>query len=259
MFLNPLNQLQYKLRDGQVCLGLFHLTASALVSEALAQSPIDWLVYDMEASPADRMGALHFLQSLKGSSVTAVVRTRSLQHEHIEQVLDLGVGCIIFPKVTDRRTCEQVVNAINYPPTGRRGVNPVRASGYFGKVKEYFAGANDNKLAFVQIESKAAVTNIDEILLVSGIDGAFIGCGDLSMDMGCPGDMSNPVLLEAIARVLEACKKHGKYPGIFAYNLDLAQRFIADGFQFVAFGNDITMLQKSVTSDCELLRRPSDD
>lgn len=254
MYFNPSQRLRKKLDQGKACLGLFHLTANSLISEALGTSPIYWLAYDMEASPTDRMGALHFLQSLKGGDVTCVVRAQNNQHEYIEQILDLGVSCMIFPKVNDRSTCEQIVRAVKYPPVGRRGVNPVRASFYFSRVKNYLSEANDQTLIFVQIESQTAVNNIDEILSVPEIDGIFIGCGDLAMDLGCPADMTNHLLLQAITNVLAACKKHRKYPGIFAYNLELAKKFIADGFLLIAFGNDIGALQKSISSDCEFLR-----
>lgn len=241
--------LREKLSDGRICLGLFHLTSSAIVSEVLAATTIDWLACDLEASPSGKMNLVHFLQSMKASPVTAVVRTESSATQHLEQVLDTGVCAIIIPKVTTREQCLQIVDAVKYPPMGKRGVNPVRASGYFADVKGYFASANSEILTFVQIESGLAVQHASEILSVDGIDGAFIGCGDLAMDLGCPGEMTSPVLLSAIDQVLAACNASKKVPGIFAYDMKLAQKFIADGFRMIAFGNDIGMLQKSVNND----------
>jgi len=252
--MNSSKNLRHKLEKNEPCLGLFHLTASCIVSEAMSVSNIDWLVYDMEASPASKIGLVQFLQSMKSSSVTPLVRTQSKEHEHIEQVLDAGACGIIIPKVDDKATCEKVVRAVKFPPLGCRGLNPVRASSYFTNVKEYIEKANNHILVFVQIESRQAVKNIDDILSVDGVDGVFVGCGDLSMDLDCPGEMYNESLLGAIKNVLNACKTRKKFPGIFAYDMDLAEKFIRDGYKFVAFGNDITVLKRAIEKDCISLK-----
>lgn len=243
---NPVMSLKEKLASGQHCLGLFHVSANSLVSEALAGTSLDWVVYDMEASPADKMGLVHYLQSMKGGHAVAFVRTQSDASEHIEQVLDAGACGIIIPKVETKQQCQKIMDAMRYPPRGKRGVNPIRASSYFTGIKQYFSSANDEVLAIVQIESELAVKNVDEILSIQEIDGVFIGCGDLSMSLGCPGQMDSEYLLSAIDTVLHACRKHKKIPGIFAYNAELAERFIKAGFKFIAFGNDIAMLQNAV-------------
>lgn len=254
MFLNNSRRLKKSLDENRVCLGLFHVSASSLISESLSCLTLDWLVYDMEASPTDRMGLIHFLQSLKSSDVTPVVRPSSVDHAHLEQVLDAGVPAIIIPKVHTKELCQQVVSSCKYRPLGTRGVNPIRASNFFLRIKDYFANANDEILVFVQIESKLAVENIDEILQVKGLDGVFIGSGDLSMDLGCPGEMHSPVLLDAIDKVRDSCRKFKKVPGVFAYNNELAAKFINDGFKFVAVGNDLAMLQRAVIQNLETLR-----
>ena len=191
---------------------------------------------------------------MKGGRVTPFVRAQSAAHWHIEQILDAGVNALIVPKIESRQACEAVVAACTYPPRGRRGVNPIRASRYLTEVKEYFKSANEDTLLFVQIESKAGVENVHEILNVEGVDGAFIGCGDLAMDVGVPGEMEAPPLLSAIDAVRVACERSCKIPGVFAYSPELALRFIHQGFRLVAFGNDVAMLERAVVQDCDRLR-----
>lgn len=254
-FFNLSNNLKQQLEKGDAAFGLFHLTSNAVVSEALSVTPLHWLAYDMEAAPSDKMSLVHFLQSMKGSAVTAVVRAESCVPHHLEQVLDTGVSVIIVPKVDSAEQCMQISRAVHYPPQGRRGVNPVRASNYLKNVAEYFSSANKELLVFVQIESALAVQNIESILSVDGIAGVFIGCGDLAMDLGCPAQMESDKLLSAINTVLNACNSARKIPGIFAYNTKLAEKFTKDGFKMIAIGNDIAMLQKSVIADLDTLSK----
>jgi 2-keto-3-deoxy-L-rhamnonate aldolase RhmA len=255
MHFNPSSFLRKKLEAGELCLGIFHLTANSHVSEALSTTLLDWLVYDMEASPASKEGVVHFLQSLKGSGVAGMVRPALSEHSAIEQALDAGAAGMIIPKIDTKEGCQRVVAAAKYPPLGKRGVNPVRASGYFSDVKSYFNSANAETLIFVQAESRQAVENIESILSVDGLDGVFVGCGDLAMDLGCAGEMDSPAMVAAIKTVLQACQKHKKVPGIFAYSLDLAKQFIADGYQLVAFGNDIGLLKQAVGHNLDALKR----
>ena len=249
------NLTKQKIELGEATFGLFHVTANSLISEALTATSIDWLVYDMEASPTDRMGIVHFLQSLKGSSVTPIVRVLKADNVLVEQALDAGCEMIVVPKVETAEVCEAMVNASKFPPLGNRGVNPIRASNYLTNVMNYFETSDNNTSVFIQIETKLAVENIDSLLSVNGLDGVFIGCGDLAMDLGCPGQMDSPVLLEKIDFILKKCIEYKKIPGVFAYNIDLAKNFAKDGFKLIAFGNDIVMLHKAINNDIETLTK----
>jgi 2-keto-3-deoxy-L-rhamnonate aldolase RhmA len=240
------NRTWTKLRAGQTTHGLFLLTASSIVAEACTTLPIDWLIVDMEASPVSHQGLLHMLQAISGTAVTPLVRLRFTDHHRIEQALDLGAQGVLLPKVEDRAAAERVAAACRYPPEGRRGINPVRASAYFSDVPRYLATANRRCLCLVQIESREAVENAAEIAAVPGVDGLFIGCGDLASSLGQPGVVVGEEMDRARAKVLEAAVAHGKVPGIFAYGTDLARRYAAEGFRLIAFGNDVQALREGV-------------
>ncbi len=230
-------------------LGIFHLTANCIVSEALASTDLDWLAIDLEASPADRMEVLHFLQSLLQTFVTTIARLRSCEQIHIEQTLDLGINFIIVPKVHDADICRSVVQAAKYPPQGSRGVNPVRASNYFSNLPGYFHTANQDVTVFVQIESRKAVENIEDILSIEGLDGIFVGCGDLAMDMGYPGHVDAAEVENAIRRVADATKRKNKTSGIFSYGPNMTKAYIDMGYTFIAIGNDIKILKFGIQSE----------
>jgi 2-keto-3-deoxy-L-rhamnonate aldolase RhmA len=228
--------------DG-VAIGFFLVTTEAMLAELFGVAGADFLVLDMEASPMGKNDVLHCLQALTGSACTAVVRVPWLEHHLIEHALDVGAHAILVPKVETAAQATAAVAACFYPPAGRRGINPVRASAYFAALPEYLADANDRTTCLVQIESVAAVEAVDEIAAVSGVNGLFIGAGDLAAAYGHAGVVTAADMDLARAKVLEACLRHGKIPGIFAYGLDLALAYAKEGFRFIAVGNEVKMLK----------------
>ncbi|WP_080962101.1 HpcH/HpaI aldolase family protein [Chromobacterium subtsugae] len=244
--LNAGNPIKDKLAAGRTCFGLFLVSASALIAECCATRGPDWLLVDMEASPADRRDLIQMLQALNGSRTAGMVRVARNERHLIEAALDSGAQGLMVPKVDSAADARAVANCAYYPPRGRRGVNPIRCSAYFSRLPDYFAEANQSLLTIVQIESAQAVAEADDIAAVDGIDVLFIGCGDLACDLGQAGQVTGALMDAAIEQVLEACHRHGKIAGIFAYSLELAQRYARQGFRFIAFGNDMKLLAQSL-------------
>ncbi len=105
----------------------------------------------------------------------------------IKQVLDIGAQTLLIPMVDTADQARQVVSATRYPPYGERGVGAsVARAARWGRIENYMAQVNDSLCLLVQVESKTALDNLDEILDVEGIDGVFIGPADLSASLGYP-------------------------------------------------------------------------
>lgn len=192
-----------------------------------------------------KQDVLHGIQALTGSPCSPVVRVPYLHRHYIEHALDVGAHAVLVPKVDSGEEAEAAAQASRFPPEGERGVNPVRASGYFGNLPEYFRGVNDRTMCMVQIESTRAVENAAEIAAVPGVDVLFMGMGDLACAYGQPGVVTGERIDAARAAVLLACRQHGKHAGIFAYGLDLARQYVAEGFNLLALGNDIKFFREA--------------
>ena len=54
----------------------------------------------------------------------------------------------------------------------------------------------------------------DAIAAVPGIDVLLIGTNDLCAEMGIPGQFDDPRVDDAYRKVIAACRKHGKHPGM---------------------------------------------
>ena len=244
--LSPINRCKQRLAEKRVCFGLFLVSASAMIAECCATRDVDWLLVDLEASPADRKDLVHMLQALNGGLATPMVRVARNERQLIEAALDSGALGLMVPKIESALEAYAVVQSAFYPPKGRRGVNPIRCSAYFKQLPDYFAQANSHVLTIVQIETAKAVAAADEIAAIEGIDVLFIGTADLACDLGQAGQMEGAKIQHALEQVLAACQRHGKAAGIFAYNLQLAQQYAIQGFRLIAFGNDLSMMANTL-------------
>lgn len=62
-----------------------------------------------------------------------------------------------------------------YAPAGVRGFGPAFTHAAGATMGQYAAVANDDILVIAQIESRAGVDNVDEIVAVEGVDVIFVG------------------------------------------------------------------------------------
>ncbi|MFD0530491.1 HpcH/HpaI aldolase/citrate lyase family protein [Kitasatospora arboriphila] len=235
-------------------LGLFLLSGSSMVAELCGTLPLDFTVLDLEASPMSKGDLLPMLQALTGSSCAPLVRVPYLHRHHIEHALDLGAASVMVPKVDTVEEARAAADACRYPPFGTRGVNPARASGWFHDLPGYLADAAKRTTCLVQIESPEAVAAADAIAAVPGVDGLFVGTGDLACSLGQPGVVSGPAMDRARAAVLAAARRHGQLAGIFAGGPEQARQYAAEGFDLIAVGNELALLRETLRHALDGLR-----
>ena len=139
---------------------------------------------------------------------------------------------------------ELVVGACKYPPRGYRSFGPIRAK-YYGGGNAHGGGvyhnfADEETLVIVQIETREAIKNLDEILQVPGLGAIYIGPSDLSMALGKEPrkGQTDPEVLEAKAYILETAKKHGVPAGLHTNSTEVALDSIKQGFQFISIQSD---------------------
>ena len=126
-----------------------------------------------------------------------------------------------------------------------RGLSVSQRNNKYGTVKDYFKIVNDNIAVMVQIETMTAVNAIDEICAVDGVDGIFIGPGDLSTTMGHIGNPLHPEVQAAMQKVYASAKAHGKPVGILAPVEADARRYLEMGATFVAVGSDLGVFRNA--------------
>ena len=166
-----------------------------------------------------------------------MARVRRNDFGLIGRLLDMGCMGIVVPMVNNAEEAEAAVFAARYPPLGGRSIGPF-GTGFLGD--DYDDWANDQIFLAVQIETDDGAKNAEEIMAVDGIDGCWIGPGDLSryMRLDLNTKEGREVHSTTIRSIIAACRRAGKIPGISTPSPSLAQRWIDEGCLFVTAGAD---------------------
>ena len=222
--------------------------------EIAAGTGFDWLLLDLEHGSGSLADLRCMLMACHGSTASPIVRIRSVDADTVKFVMDSGAAGIMFPYVSTPEDAMRAVQYMKYPPLGTRGVaGIIRATDYGRNWKDYFSTSNQRSLVIVQIETAEAVEVAESIAAVEGVDVLFVGPLDLSVNLGCPGDFTQPHFVEALKRVIAACEKHGKSAGILS-RPELVAQHKALGFRFLALGSDSGSIVSGLKQSLEAMR-----
>ena len=248
----PLNPFKARLKAGERLIGCWMSLADLYAAEILGSAGFDWIVVDGEHAPNDIRSIRDQLIALEASPTQAVVRVPIGEARLIKQVLDLGAQTVMVPMVESAAQAAELVRACRYPPKGLRGVGAAASRATrFSAMSDYVATADDQICLLVQVESRAAVAAIDDIIAVEGVDGVFIGPADLSTDMGFAGNARAPEVEEVILATLARIAAAGKAPGILSTQPETTALYRDGGAQFLAVGIDVLMLARTARAAAE--------
>lgn len=238
-----------RLAEGKPLLGLWQALANNYTADVCARAGYDWLLFDGEHSPNTAQTLLGQLQAVTPFPVEAIARVPAGDPVIIKQYLDIGFTTLLVPMVDSAKQAAGVVAACRYPPHGIRGVASAtaRATG-FGADPAYLREVAQRITVIVQIESRAALENIDAIAATDGVDALFIGPADLAASLGHLGDPGHDEVQEAIDHAKARIDAAGKPAGIFALSPEDARRRAADGFRFISIGTDIGLLARGASA-----------
>jgi 4-hydroxy-2-oxoheptanedioate aldolase len=238
------NPFKQALKSGRLQLGLWHSLSSHLVAEVLADAGFDWILLDTEHAPNELPMVLSELQAMSRGTAHPVVRPAWNDPVIIKRLLDIGAQSLLIPYVETEEEARRAVMATRYPPEGFRGfAGQARASRY-GRIKGYHGAANAQICLLLQVETKRGLENLEAIASVEGVDGVFIGPGDLSAALGYLGQPNHPEIVKIIDDMILQIKNAGCAPGILTGDAELAQRYIEQGCLFAAVGSDIGLLAR---------------
>lgn len=232
--------------SGTSQIGIFANIPHPAAIEVTALGRPDFICIDGEHSQIGRSDWENLLRAAEIHGVPAMARVPGHAPEAIAGVLDAGAKGIMVPMVSNAEQARAVVSASRYPPLGRRGVGPGRASGYGYRIPDYLQKANRSVLVTIQVENMDGLENIDEIADVEGIDVIFIGPGDLSVSLGASAAPDKPALDQAIETIAAACARRGRICGIFRPGTGDIENYAALGMRFFIVASDAMHLTAAV-------------
>lgn len=250
----PRNGFKARLLAGETQLGLWMSIPSPITAEAMSLVGYDWLLFDTEHAPVEVAQMQPLLQAAAAGSSGLAARPAWNDKVLIKKLLDIGAQTLLVPFVQSAQEAADAVAATRYPPEGIRGVAGATRASRYGMAPGYLQQANAEICTLVQIETRAALEQIEAIAAVEGVDGVFIGPSDLSASMGHIGnpkaDEVQAELESAASRIIRA----GSVPGILATNVDDARRYLEWGYRFVAISVDLGLLVGAARDSLDSVR-----
>lgn len=240
------NFVKAALAEGRPMLGFVVMTPSVATIQALAAGGASWFLIDTEHSPIGIESISSMIAAAIAAGAAPLVRVQSPRSDLLKQALDCGAYGVIFPMIESAAQAEETVRVMRYPPLGQRSFGPIHAAQQWSgiDVYDYVRTANAELLNVAMIETQRAVDRLDEILEVGGVDVYLIARGDLTLDLGCPGDMNNRRVQVAVRNAEEKilAKKGAVLGGALTPGED-GRRMIERGYRFLSLGHDLGALR----------------
>lgn len=238
-----LGKLRTRLLNDSPLIGTWLQIPNSNVAEIIGDAGYDWAAVDLEHGAVSRAQLPDIFRALELGGTLPLSRIALPDSSLCQQSLDAGAAGVILPRIESAQQLVHLVAACKWPPIGRRGVGFSRANLY-GKYFENYKAEAAQPFVVAQIESSVAVQAISDIAQVPGVDALMIGPYDLSASLGHTGELTHPVVVQAISNVISTCQKYQRASGIHIVEPDvqLLKEAVAVGHRFVAYGTDARFL-----------------
>lgn len=249
------NFVKEKLADTGYVLGAFVASGSSMNCECLGINGADFIIIDAEHAQTDCETLVDMSRASELYGMSAFVRVYDpYDYAMMSRLLDVGIHGLMVPMVESREQADQIIAHVKFPPLGKRGANGGRGPRW-GAYENYSKQSNETLYTIMQCETAKGVEHIEEICQTPGLDCIFVGTADLSQDMGHPGDVKHPDVVEAVNTVLTACQKYNIVPGIVTGNSDAAISRIRQGFKLVTCLNDQVLFRTASNERLSAVRK----
>ncbi|MDT8862149.1 aldolase/citrate lyase family protein [Alkalihalobacillus sp. MEB130] len=229
------NPIKQKLINGEQTLGAFIGIYSPSIVEMLGYAGFEFIVIDDEHGTFNHSELENMIRAAECVGMVPFVRV-SYDSSSIQKALDRGAKGIHVPMVNTKEDAEQIIRKAKFPPVGQRGAAFSTRAARFGKEtgEKYLNDSDRDTLIVVHIETQEAVDNFEDIMSVEGIDVAFLGPTDLSVNLGFPNEGANHPEIQRIANDLYQKGKNMGIPiGTIAPNADVARNEFNKGANYI--------------------------
>ena len=229
-------------------MGVFNDVHAPSVVEVLGLLGLDFAIMDAEHSTLMPDVAENLFRAAELRGLSTVTRIGENSPQVIQKFIDAGSQGVLIPMVNTVEQAQRVVDAVKYPPIGKRGLAGPRAADYgLGEpIEDYVRHANEETLIALQIETTEAVENFEDIVALDHVDVLFFGPSDLSSSLGYPGQTRHPEVLELIEGLTARTLANGKAAGTITRDVDDYAYWRERGVQWMASGTN-PMLARGVS------------
>lgn len=244
-----INKTKQKLKSGLPAYGVISTSDDPQLAELFGIAGFDYYMLDAEHALIDPAQAVKVIRACEGVSITPMVRIGSKDPKLVLQYLDAGMLGIMMPGLETVEEVKMLVDAVRYPPFGKRGMGVSRASGYTAyagsTAPEYINFSNEQTMAIFQLEDEKLLDKFPELCAVPGIDACIIGPRDLSLTMGFPDGHNHPEVQGVIDQAIGIMKQTNIIAGITAGSRTDAAKQVARGANMVLVASQSLILSGS--------------
>jgi 4-hydroxy-2-oxoheptanedioate aldolase len=254
--MNAIELFKNKLEKGEAVYGPFAKSTDPALVECAGYAGFDFVILDMEHGPAGFSDLQNLIRGAEVSGIIPIVRTSDSSEISISRALDLGAKGVQIPQIHSVSEAREVIRAAKFYPKGERGVcRFVRAAAYATLPrKDYFTQANNETLVILQVEGSQVLDELDELLLMDGLDILFIGPYDLSQSLGVPGEITHPLVIDTIEKITCKARQAGVTVGVFCDTIDSAVLWKDAGIQYISYSVDVGLYTEICKSLIRLLK-----
>jgi 4-hydroxy-2-oxoheptanedioate aldolase len=241
------NKLKQRLAQGETLIGTFVKSTDPAMTEVMCMSGLDFLILDNEHTAMNKETLVNLIRVTEIYDVPVIVRVRDNDTPQILQALDAGAYGVQVPNLRTAEDAKKAIRSIYYAPKGTRGFANTNRTAAYGlmDVKEYIRLASENLLFVGYCETLEAYENLDEILALDGLDIVFMGPSDLSQAFGVLGQVTHPLVLDAMDTIIRKTIRAGKVVGTVASDGIAAKKLMEKGVRFIVMSSDQGMAAAS--------------
>lgn len=234
MYPNPIKE---KLKSGKPVIGTSLFSREPHVAAAIYSLGPDWVWIDQEHSPwgTESIGTL--CVQARQAGVAGVIRVPWNTPGDIKKAYDVGAVGVMVPQVDTPQEARDAVRFAKYPPIGERGIAPWFASLAGLDPNEVTLKANDETILILQMESREAWQNVDEIIETQHFDVLLAGPADLSASLGYPTQLHHPEVEKIMKELPRKLEGTGKVAGTTWARFEDCVRWIDLGYTFMNIGS----------------------
>ncbi len=236
--------LKRRLNEGEILFGTFYKFNDAHLVEMLGLAGFDFIIVDGEHAAYGYNEMQDTVRAANGVGMDAVVRVPSGLPEHVLHACDLGAQGVQVPSLRDAADARMVVDNMRFFPVGHRGFGTTtRAARYtFGDTQAFLDYSNNELLCVIMVERLQMVEQLEELCAIPTVDVLFIGAGDLSQEVGKPGQTGCKEVLDIARKITDTALARGKIVGMYCATLADVERAIGWGMKYIAFSAELNMI-----------------
>ena len=214
------------------------------VFEMVSLMGFDGIWMDMEHHSYGLAKGSDLMRAARVGVADIIARPAKGEFMQMARMLEAGAQGIMYPRCDDAKEAAEVVRWAKFAPRGERGIDAANPDEPYllSPLVPYLEQANRETFIIIQIEQEKALSHVDEIAAIDGVDILMLGPGDFSILSGIPGEFRHQRIIDALKKIAKAAEKHGKYWGCPTSSPEDAKMLLDLGAKFLCHSADIVLV-----------------